>query len=161
MVEYQLLACHRMSRIHPLGYGWHQHSIRLYKRRTYGSSLYIGCPSSVFSCTKRSSRATMMFTRRESIAFSSGRITWLLTWVSHVTPVSRSEWVQVGQATHRTNGRRDYSVEKWPKLEAQHRIADKATEVTRQARIACMHRACERLINLFILTRLDIALLQR
>ncbi len=131
------------------------------ERRTYGSSLYIGCPSSVFSCTKRSSRETMIFTSRESKAFSSGRITWLLTWVSRVTPVCRWGRVQVGQATHGTNGRRDNSIEKRRKLEAQHGIADKATEVARPACIARTRRPRERPINLFIRTRLDMPLLRR
>jgi len=60
-----------------------------------------------------------------------------------------------------TNGRRDDSIEKRRKLEAQHGIADKATEVTRQARIARTHRLRERLINLFIRTRPDMPLLRR
>jgi hypothetical protein len=54
--------------------------------KTHGSSLYTSCPSSALSCTKRSSRETMMFTRRESMAFSSGRITWLLTYMQNIDP---------------------------------------------------------------------------
>lgn len=41
---------------------------------TYGSSLYISCPSSDFSCTNRSSSVAMMSTKRASRARSSGLI---------------------------------------------------------------------------------------
>lgn len=64
------------------------------------------------------------------------------------------------QATHGANGRRKDSIEQRPKFEAQHWIADKAAEVSRQARFARVHCPCERLVNLFILTSLDVALLR-
>ena len=65
------------------------------------------------------------------------------------------------EATNGTNGWREDPIEKRPKFEAQHWIADKAAEVSRHARFARVHRPYERLVNLFILTCLDIALLRR
>ncbi len=67
-----------------------------------------------------------MFTRRESIVFSSGRITWLLTCVvQSVTLIDMQE----RQVPHRTNGRRDYAIEKRCKFEGEHGLAHKVTEV--------------------------------
>jgi hypothetical protein len=68
----------------------------------------------------------------------------------------RDEW-----ATHGTNGRRNDSIEKRSEFEAQHRITDKAAEVSRQARFARVHRPRERLVDLFILTCLHKTLLRR
>jgi hypothetical protein len=70
-----------------------------------------------------------MFTRRESKAFSSGRITWLLTCVvQSVTPINMQD-SKIDKVPHRTNGRRDDAIEKWRELEAEHRLAHKVTEV--------------------------------
>jgi hypothetical protein len=63
----------------------------------------------------------MMFTRRESMAFSSGRITWLLTCVvQSVTLINMQDRQKV---PHRTNGWRDDAIEKRREFEGEHRVA--------------------------------------
>jgi hypothetical protein len=68
-----------------------------------------------------------MFTRRESKAFSSGRITWLLTCVCAKCYSHQS--CKIGKVPHRTNGRRDDAIEKRREFEGEHRPAHKVTEV--------------------------------
>jgi hypothetical protein len=85
--RYNIRVCCRMSRIRLPACSTHQHTLSVRVQfKTHGSSLYTRCPSSALSCTKRSSRETMLFIRQESITFSSGWITWLLTYVQVIGP---------------------------------------------------------------------------
>ena len=68
---------------------------------TYGSRRYDNWPSSARSCKKRNSKETMRLTRRVKIDFSSGRITWLLTYVSNR---SWEYGMEIQQLTGRSGG---------------------------------------------------------
>ena len=94
-----------------------------------------------------------MFTKRESMAFSSGRITWLLTCVC--VKVSISLTCKIDKVPHRTYGRRDDAVEKRREFEGQHRLAHEVTEVPSQAPVARARRPRERFVYLLIFMLLD------